>query len=65
MNAQTNHGRLSEVAHVGHLLANAAQTSRTHISCADRPLKLHCMSPADPTVICTVNLLLLQTIVLL
>jgi len=30
MNAQTNHGRLSDVAHVGHLLVNATQTSHTH-----------------------------------
>jgi len=45
MNAQTNHGRLSDVSHVGHLLANAAQTSRIHVSCADHRLKLHCVSP--------------------
>ena len=30
MNAQTNHGRLSDVAHVGHLFANAAQNSHAH-----------------------------------
>ena len=45
MNAQTNHRRLSDVANVGHLLANAAQTSRTHASCADHRVKLHRMSP--------------------
>jgi len=33
------------VAHVGHLLAKAAQTSRTRVSCADCRLKLHRMSP--------------------
>ena len=45
MNAQTNHGRLSAADHVGHLLANAAQTSRAHVSCADRRLKLQRMTP--------------------
>ena len=44
MNAHKNHGRLSDVVHVGHLLGNAAQTSRTHVSCADRRLKLHRMT---------------------
>ena len=67
MNVQTNHGRLSDVAHVGHLLTNTAQTLRTHVSCADRQLKLHRMSPRrsqSSTISRTVNLLLLQMIVL-
>ena len=67
MNAQTNHGRLSNVAHVGHLLANATQTSRTHVSCADRRLKLHRVSPRgsqSPAISRTVNPLLLRTNVL-
>ena len=51
MIAQTNHGRLSDVVHVGHLLANAAQTSRTHVSCADRRLNCIAWDHGDPTVI--------------
>jgi len=64
MNAQTNDGRLSDVAHVGHLFVNAAQTSRTHVSCADRRLKLHRISPQSSDISRTVSLLLLRTIVL-
>ena len=67
MNAQTNHGRLFVIAHVGHLLANAAQTSRTHVSCADHRLNCITWAHGDPTVIRysrTVNLQLLRTIFL-
>ena len=68
MNAQTNHGRLSDVAHVGHLLANAEQTSRTHVSFANLRLKLHRMSPRkipqSSIISRTVSLLLLRKIVL-
>jgi len=66
MNAQTNHGRLTDDARVGHLLANAAQNSRTRISCADR--RLNGYEPTEisqpSTISRTVSLLLLRTIVL-
>jgi len=42
---RSNKSRVIDVAHVGHLIASAAQTSRTHVWCADRRLKLHRMSP--------------------
>ena len=68
MNVQTNHGRLPDVAHVGRRLTFAPQTSRIHVSCADRRLKFQSHEPTEmpqsSAISRTVNLLLLRTIVL-
>jgi len=67
MNAQTNHGQLSDVAHVGHLLANAAQTSRTRFTCRSS-VKIASHEPTEipqsSAISHTIDLLLLQTTVL-
>ena len=67
MNTPTNHRRLSDVAHVGHLLANAAHNSRARFMC--RPsakIALHEPTeiPESSAISRTVSLLLLRTIVL-
>jgi len=66
MNAQRNHGRLSDVAH-GHLLANVAQTLHTRFMCRlsvkialHEPMEIPQLSAISRTV----NLLLLWTIFL-
>jgi len=68
MNAQTNLRRLSDVAHVGHLLANVAQNfALTHFMCRSS-VKIASHEPTEIPQSCaisrTVNLLLLRTIVL-
>jgi len=67
MNTQTNHGQLSDAAHVGHLLANVAQTSCTRFMCrslvkiaSHEPLEI----PLSSAISRTVNLLLLRATVL-
>ena len=67
MNAQTNHGQLSDVAYIGYLLANMAQTSHTRFMCrssvkiaSHEPTEL----PQSSAISHTVNLLLLRMIIL-
>ena len=68
MSAQTNHGRLSDIAHVGHLLANAAQKfAHTRFICRSS-VKIASHEPTEipqsSAISHTVSLLLLWTIVL-
>jgi len=64
MYAQTNHGRLYDVARVGHLLANAAQTSRAHVSSVKIASHQPTEIPQSSAISRPVSLLLLRTTVL-
>ena len=68
MSAQTNHGRLSDIAHVGHLLANAAQKfAHTRFICRSS-VKIASHEPTEipqsSAISRAVSLLLLRKIVL-